>query len=143
MKYKKIHACPNDCILYRKEHEEKEQCPICKTLRYKSYKTPAKVLWYLPIIPRFKRLFANEINAKNLRWHADKRISDGKLRHQADSLQWKKIDQLFPSFSEEPRNLRLGLSTDGMNPYGSLSSIHSSWPILLVIDNLSPLLYMK
>ena len=27
---------------------------------------PAKVLWYLLIIPRFKRLFANEDNAKDL-----------------------------------------------------------------------------
>ena len=102
-----------------------------------------KVLWYLPIIPRFKRLFANENDAKNLRWHADERISDGKLRHPADSSQWKKIDQLFLNFGEEPRSLRLALSTDGMNPYGSLSSIHSSWPVLLIIYNLSPMLCMK
>ena len=27
---------------------------------------PAKVLWYLPIIPRFKRLFANGDDAKDL-----------------------------------------------------------------------------
>ena len=67
MEYKKIHACPNDCILYRKEFEEKQNCPICKTLSYKSNKGPAKVLWYLPIIPRFKRFFANENYAKNLR----------------------------------------------------------------------------
>ena len=63
MKYKKIYTYPNDCILYRKDHEEKEQCPVCKTLRYKSNKAPVKVLWYLPIMPRFKRLFANEIDA--------------------------------------------------------------------------------
>ena len=101
------------------------------------------MLWYLPIIPRFKWLFANENDAKNLRWHADERISDGKLRHPADSSQWKKIDQLFPNFGEEPRNLRLALSTDGMNLYGSLSSIHSSWLVLLIIYNLSPILCMK
>ena len=143
MKYIKIHSCPNDCILYRKDFAEKQKCPICETPRYKSNKSPAKVLWYLPIIPRFKRLFANENDAKNLRWHTDERISDGKIRHPADSSQWKKIDQLFPSFGEEPRNLRLGLSTDGMNPYSSLSSIHSSWPVLLIIYNLSPFLCMK
>ena len=28
---------------------------------------PAKVCWYLPIIPRFKRLFATTNDAKNLR----------------------------------------------------------------------------
>nr|AAX95309.1 Transposase family tnp2, putative [Oryza sativa Japonica Group]ABA93248.1 transposon protein, putative, CACTA, En/Spm sub-class [Oryza sativa Japonica Group] len=32
----KIHACPNDCILYRgEEYENLEACPVCKALRYK------------------------------------------------------------------------------------------------------------
>ena len=35
-----------------------------------------KVLWYLPIIPRFKRLFANGYDAKDLTWHANGRNSD-------------------------------------------------------------------
>ena len=56
MEYKKIHACLNDCILYRNEFEEKQKCPVCETPRYKSNKGPAKVLWYLPIIPRFRYL---------------------------------------------------------------------------------------
>ena len=30
-----------------------------------------------------------------------------------------------------------------MNPYGQMSSIHSSWPVLLCIYNLSPSLCMK
>ena len=62
MEYKKIHACPNDCVLYRKEYEGLSECPKCKTLRYKvnkdggygdetSKRQPLKVLWYLPIIP--------------------------------------------------------------------------------------------
>ena len=36
-----------------------------------------KVMWYLPIIPRMKRLFANPNHAKNLRWHVDERKCDG------------------------------------------------------------------
>ena len=84
--------------------------------------SPAKVLWYLPIIPRFKRLFANGDNAKDLTWHANGRNYDGMLRHPADSSQWKKIDRLYPDFGKEARNLRLGLAIDGMNPYGSLST---------------------
>jgi len=68
MEYQKIHACPNDCILYRHEFQEMSKCPIYRTSRYKvkdeeesssdenSKKgPPTKVLWYLPIIPRFKR----------------------------------------------------------------------------------------
>jgi hypothetical protein len=31
----KIHACPNHCILYKKEHEFKDRCPRCNASRYK------------------------------------------------------------------------------------------------------------
>ena len=74
LEYKKIHACPNDCILYRNEYEKLQECPRCKRSRYKRMSCnpgtegpPAKVLWYLPIIPRFKRLFSIPKDAKNLR----------------------------------------------------------------------------
>jgi len=156
MEYQKINAFPNDCILYRHQFQEMSKCPRCGVSRYKlkddevcssdenSNKGPlVKVLWYLPIIPRFKRLFANGDDAKDLTWHANGRNCDGMLRHPTDSLQWKKINHLYPDFGKETRNLRLGLATDGMNPYGSLSTQRSSWPVLLVIYNLPPWLCMK
>jgi hypothetical protein len=34
----KIHACPNHCILYQKEHEFKDNCPRCNASRYKRNK---------------------------------------------------------------------------------------------------------
>ena len=79
---------------------------------------------------------------KDLTWHANGKNYE-MLRHLADSSQWKKIDCLYPDFCKEARNLRLGLATDGMNPYDSLSTQHSSWPVLLVIYNLPPWLCMK
>ena len=92
-------------------------------MKTKTRAPPAKVLWYLPIIPRFKHLFANGDGAKDLTWHANGRNYDEMLRHLADSSQWKKIDRLYQDFG---KNLRLGLATDGMNLYGSLSTQHSS-----------------
>ncbi|XP_056691937.1 uncharacterized protein [Spinacia oleracea] len=115
LSYERIHACPNDCILYRKEYALIESCPECNAPRYKKNKVPAKVMWYFPIIPRFRRLFSIPEEAKNLTWHADPdgREKDGMLRHPADSPQWIKIDKDFPDFGVEPRNLRLSLATDG------------------------------
>lgn len=149
--YTKIHACPNDCVLYRKEYENFDVCPKCGESRYKCEGSkvdrkkwpPAKVIWYLPIIPRFRRLFSIKKDAKHLVWHDEGRKKDDLIRHPADALQWKTIDDLFPDFGKEPRNLRLGLSSDGMNPYGTLSSQHSTWPVLLTIYNLPPWLCMK
>jgi len=125
--------------LYRHEFEELSKCPRCGVSRYKvkddedcssdenSKKSPpVKVLRYLRIVPRFKRLFANGDDAKDLRWHENARNCDGMVHHPVECLQWKKIDRLFPNFGKEARNLRLGLASDGMNPYGNLSTQHSS-----------------
>src|SRR6266540_3421545 len=30
-----IHACSNHCILYRKEYEDPDRCPVCNASRYK------------------------------------------------------------------------------------------------------------
>jgi len=154
LEYRNIHACPNDCIFYIKEFEGLHKCPKCGVSRYKvkdddgdeddmKKGPPAKVLWYLPIIPRLRRFFANVNDAKNLTWHANGRKCDGLLRHAADSPQWKKIDSLYPEFGSDPRNLRLGFATDRMNPYSNLSSKHSSWSVLLIIYNLPYWLCMK
>jgi len=154
IEYQKIHASPNDCILYRKEFEGLHKCPRCGLSRYKvkdddreeddmKKGPPAKVLWYLPIIPRLKRFYANVNDAKSLTWHANGRRCDGLLRHVVDSPQWKKIDSLYSEFGSHPRNLRLGLATDGMNPYSNLSKKHSSWSVLLFIYNFSYWLCMK
>jgi hypothetical protein len=39
-------------------------------------------------------------------------------------------------FAAEVRNIRFGLSTDGMNPFGETDNSHSTWPISLCIYNL-------
>jgi hypothetical protein len=44
------------------------------------------------------------------------------LRHPTDGSQWRKIDRKYKSFSDDARNLRFGLSTDGFNPFGEQSS---------------------
>jgi len=87
--YKKIHPCPNDCI-YMKKFELLKNCPRYGLSHYKMKQKDddtidemekhgplMKVVWYLPIIPRMKRLFANPNDAKNLRWHANENKCDG------------------------------------------------------------------
>ncbi|XP_062093498.1 uncharacterized protein LOC133799500 [Humulus lupulus] len=151
LQYEKIHACPNDCVLYRNSLVDANSCPTCGVSRWQKKRNleevkegvPAKVLWYIPPIPRLTRFYRNVDHAKNLTWHANERIKDGRLRHPADSPAWKTVDFEWPSFANEPRNIRLALSTDGINPHTSLSSKYSCWPIMLVIYNLPPWLCMK
>ena len=75
---------------------------------------------------------------KHLMWHDKDKEYDGKLRHLSDSSTWKLADHMCPNFSFKPRNLRLALSTNGINPHKSMSSRHSCWPDVLIIYNLPP-----
>ena len=58
-------------------------------------------------------------------WYAQGREFDGRMHHPSDSPSWKLVDHRWPNFALEPRNLRLAISTDGINPHSSLSSKHS------------------
>ncbi|XP_074324286.1 uncharacterized protein LOC141661201 [Apium graveolens] len=141
--HNRIHACQNDCILYPKEYEMLDECPKCHLKRFKDGNSPSKVMWYFPIIPRLMRLYASPEDSKHLTWHHNGRIKDGMLRHPADSPQWKTFDDVHRDFGKEPRNLRLALSTDGMNPHRLQSSSHSTWPVILIVYNLVSSLCMK
>ena len=151
MEYEKIHACPNDCILYRNKFQDASSCPTCGMSRWKANKVrvrntkriPAKVLWYFPPIPRFKRMFQSPETAKDLKWHAHGRENNGKLRHPVDTPTWQLVNQLWPEFASDCRNLRLAISADGINPHKNMTSKHSCWPVLIVTYNLPPWLCMK
>ncbi|XP_010480840.1 PREDICTED: uncharacterized protein LOC104759628 [Camelina sativa] len=146
MGYEKIHACVNDCCLFRNQYEELDSCPKCKSSRWKINKrtgevkkgTPQKVLRYFPIIPRLKRMFRSEDTAKDLRWHFNNKSTDGKMCHPVDSVSWDQMNEKYPSFAAEERNIRLGLSTDGFNPFNMKNVNYSAWPVLLVNYNMPP-----
>jgi hypothetical protein len=106
-------------------------------------KVPVKVVWYFPIIPRLKWLFATSKDARLLTWHSDGRKVGGYIRHPADGIQWRYIDNKYKSFAKEPRNLWFALSTDGMNPFGKMSSSHNVWPVVISIYNIPPWLCNK
>ncbi|KAA0035762.1 uncharacterized protein E6C27_scaffold403G00370 [Cucumis melo var. makuwa] len=79
-----------------------------------------------------------------MRWHKDKRVdTEDVLRHPADAAGWKHFDKEFPQFASEPRNVRLGLASDGFNPFGNMSTAYSMWPVVLIPYNLPPWKCMK
>ncbi|KAI5350657.1 hypothetical protein L3X38_003548 [Prunus dulcis] len=83
-------------------------------------------------------MFQTHKTAKSLTWHAARKSVDSHMSHPTDSPSWKLVDDKWPEFGKEPRNLRLALSSDGFNPYSSLSKRYSCWPVILVTYNLPP-----
>jgi hypothetical protein len=76
--------------------------------------------------------------SRHMKWHAQGCTKDGVLRHAADGEAWKAFHSRYPNFASDPRNVRLGLASDGLNPFGNMSSSHSTWPVMLVLYNLPP-----
>ncbi|GKB62380.1 hypothetical protein Tco_0918566 [Tanacetum coccineum] len=56
--------------------------------------------------------------------------------------EWRTIDEKFPEIAEDPRNLQLGISANGVD-VNTRNRHHSVWPVLTVIYNLPPWLCMK
>ncbi|XP_077250153.1 uncharacterized protein LOC143889727 isoform X1 [Tasmannia lanceolata] len=81
--------------------------------------------------------------ASFMTWHHDNRTKDDILRHPADSAAWQTFDYIHQWFSSEPRNIRLGLASDGFNPFRTMSIAHSTWPVVLIPYNLPPWMCMK
>lgn len=142
MDYDRIEACVNDCVLFRKEYASLDSCPLCGEARYKegmqSATVPRKVLRHFPLIPRIQHMFRSKGSSELLTWHALNRSTDGIMRVPADSPAWKHVEETWPEFRHEPRSLRLGLATDGVNPFGVRSTSWSTWPVVIVNYNLPP-----
>ncbi|XP_057452582.1 uncharacterized protein LOC130744411 [Lotus japonicus] len=81
--------------------------------------------------------------ASSTRWHEEERSKDGKLRHPVDGEAWKFFDKCHRDFADDSRNTRLGLASDGFNPFRSMSLSHSTWPVILIPYNFPPWWCMK
>lgn len=157
--YETWDVCKNNCMIYRNEDKDLDKCVICEHPRYKQVnenrgntganmskakKIPEKQMRYFPLIPRLKRLFMSRHTSSLMKWHSsEEHLDDGVMRHPSDSPAWKAFDEQYPEFASEPRNVRLGLASDGFNPFGNMSSAYSTWPVVLIPYNLPPLLCMK
>jgi len=147
MEYQAIDACPNDHILYYKQYEFETECPECHSSRYRTdqvtKKVSHKVLRYIPIIPRLQRLFRCKNLAQFMDYHARNRSGDDILRMPADGSAFQDMEEKWPHFKEEPRNVRLSLAADGVNPYAEMRSIYSVWPVFVINNNIPPWMSIK
>ena len=158
--YVKIHACKNDYVLFFEEYASLETCPICKESRWrvveKTYDNDSaggattvkrrllvKILRYFPLISRLQRMYMSKHTSEELQWHKKELVNNGKMRHPADSLAWKHVDKEYSWFAEEGRNIRLGLASNGFNPFGMQNVTYSIWPVILIPYNLPPWLCQK
>jgi hypothetical protein len=149
MSYDQIHICPKGCVLFRKEHEDANYCPKCKSSRYlevdsgdgqkRQLMVPVKILRHLPFVPRIQWLYITKESAKQMTWHKKgKRYNADKLVHPSDSEAWARFDGIRREKADEARNVRVALVTDGFNPYGLMAAPYTCWPVFVIPLNLPP-----
>ncbi|XP_016434597.1 uncharacterized protein LOC107760959 [Nicotiana tabacum] len=144
----RIDCCEKGCMLFYKDDASLENCKFCNQPRYKEVinskkkKVPVKAMHYLLLIPRLKRLYALMSSAPHMRWHYENRRPPGILCHPSDGEAWKHFDRVFPDFTNEPRNIRLGLCADGFTPFSVSAEPYSCWPVFVTTYNLPPELCM-
>jgi hypothetical protein len=76
----------------------------------------ALVMWYVLVIDHLKRMFSNPRDFELLLWHVNCK-TDRKIRHPTDGRRM---------FSNDPRNIKFGLSTDEMNPFREMRNQHNT-----------------
>nr|GEV76641.1 hypothetical protein [Tanacetum cinerariifolium] len=87
--YESIHACVNDCFLFRSEdNKDVHFCPVCNTSRWKDSNTPGKkvlkkLLRYFSIIPRLQRMYKSSHTTKEMTWHATGKCTEPVLHPQS------------------------------------------------------------
>jgi hypothetical protein len=68
---------------------------------------------------------------------------NNELSHLADGEAWKEFNKRWKQFAKDARNLRLGLATDGFNPFGNMNNSYSMWPVFVVSYNMPPWVCME
>ncbi|XP_058764423.1 uncharacterized protein LOC131637872 [Vicia villosa] len=107
---KKIHCCIQGCMLFYDNEfgisgGALEECKFCQS-------------------PRLQIMFASMHSASQMSWYHTNKISSVMMGHPSDGEAWKHFNKVYPEFAAQPRNVRLGLCSDGFTPYSNRQPFH-------------------
>ena len=146
----KIDCCRLGCMIFWGDDVELMSCKFCNQSRFKPANSnrkqklvPWKRMYYFPITPRLQRLYSSDVTESHMRWHYEHEQTDEVMNHPSDAVAWKHFDDIHPDFASDSRNVRLGFSTDGFQPFGKSGQQYSSCPIILIPYNFPPRMCMK
>ena len=56
---------------------------------------------------------------------------------------FRDMEEKWPHFKEERRNIRISLEIDDVNPFAQMKHIYTVWPIFVINNNIPPWLSIK
>ncbi|KAK4391426.1 hypothetical protein Sango_1920400 [Sesamum angolense] len=85
--------------------------------------------------------FDGDCRAHDVACHKSDRA--GVMCHPSNAEAWKHFDRMYPDFTEELRNVRLDLCTDGFAPHGQYDRTYSCWKVIITPYNHPPELLIE
>ncbi|PPR05894.1 hypothetical protein CVT24_006642, partial [Panaeolus cyanescens] len=137
----KYDCCVNSCVCFVGPYANLTKCPHCNEDRYTPRKTPRNHFDYLPLIPRLTAMMSNATQANLMSYRSKVERREGIVQDVFDGTHYTTLcktpipDQDVFHFSD-PRDIALGLSTDGFGPHRRRKK--TCWPIILVNYNIPP-----
>src|ERR1700722_15857092 len=138
-------CCPNSCCCYVGPYTSLDKCPYCTTPRYHSDGRPRMQFAYIPLIPRLVALFKNSDIATRMRYRSERLHNPQTTSDIFDSSVYQNLldkqvivdgTPMPHKYFSDPRDIALGLSTDGFAPFRHRKS--TTWPLIIFIYNLPP-----
>ncbi|KAI8490598.1 hypothetical protein Bbelb_318660 [Branchiostoma belcheri] len=97
---------------------------------------PRKKFFFLPLIPRLRRLYEIKAFSHLLSKHMDRGVANDIVRDIHDSPGWHRQFEQGGLFEGDPRHLLLQFCQDGMNPFDMRKNVYSMSPQLMKVMNL-------
>jgi len=143
-------CCVNSCCCYVGPNADLTDCPFCRSPRYNADQKARKKFTYVPLIPRLVALFRNPDIVQSMQYRAgpgpnNHQHTPGMTSDIFDGEHYRKLLETPVSingrersyrFFSDPRDIALGLSTDGFAPFRRRKS--TAWPLLIFNFNLPP-----
>jgi hypothetical protein len=143
-------CCINSCCCFAGPYKDYTQCPYCNAGRYvidrNGMNRSRKMFNYLPFIPRLVAMYANPTKAKEMQYRAfEHEHTPGKISDIFDSYIYRRLlgervvikgSNASHIYFSDPRDVALGLSTDGFCPFRRRKV--TAWPLILFDYNLAP-----
>ena len=76
-------------------------------------------------------------------FHAKNRSQDDVIQMPKDGFAFRCIEEKCPIFKEKPRNVKISLASDCVNPFGEICSTYSVWLVFVINNNLPTWMPMK
>jgi len=144
---------PNACMCFTGEHHDLTKCLVCNEPRFNSKGLPRRRFTYIPFIPRLQAAASSHSLAEVMQYRARYKHEDGVVGDVFDGEGYQRLRDSYITvhgealkdgngkaqgikYFEDPRDVALGLSTDGF-------TVHrfTFWPLIIFLYNLPPTIW--